>query len=156
MRLYGGALDFLRQLRRPCNLQAVSVNINDGARSFIWACLDMCRLVPQICLCIGKDFAALEIWEDSQLVNAGCMPTPSPSAAVPKSELARFVEEVLLSLNPAEQSRIKFLVGEAIQGRRLKLASVCSGTDGIVPTLQAPGIGGVNLRKEARQLAFAA
>ena len=81
----------------------------------------------------------LDIWEDATLVNRGAAltPSPSPSALGKKTDLESFVETALLALTPGEQASMMALVGEALQGRRLKLMTLCSGTDGVVPTLQA-------------------
>ena len=81
----------------------------------------------------------LDIWEDAELVNRGTAFTPSPSPATlgKKSDLESFVETAMLALTPGEQASMRALVGDALQGRRLKLMTLCSGTDGVVPTLQA-------------------
>ena len=79
------------------------------------------------------------MWEDAELVNRGTASTPSPSPATlgKKSDLESFVETAMLALTPGEQASMRALVEDALQGRRLKLMTLCSWTDGVVPTLEA-------------------
>ncbi|CAE7504001.1 unnamed protein product [Symbiodinium sp. CCMP2592] len=86
-----------------------------------------------------QDLGSLELepWEDSSLVNASLNLTPSPSPPKKSStDMERFVEIVLKALDPAEACAMKDLVRQVLQGKRLKMITLCSGTDAAVTTLE--------------------
>ena len=79
----------------------------------------------------------LDVFEDFDLVTTSNSLTPSPAPRSQRSSIERFVRDVVHVLSAEERSKLSTLFCTNETPKNLHLITLCSGSDGVVPTLEA-------------------